>query len=138
MRPSGTVGAALLVLLAAHFPAGLALEEKKGKGVPAAPRPALRRPEDGFAFGRDRGRDTALRFWSVRACGGPRSELRARGSLCGTPRSARNFPHFPALPRGAGGRPGKCAPGASGRTGRTPATLRVPPGLPRTESSPDS
>ncbi|XP_036897009.1 epidermal growth factor receptor isoform X3 [Sturnira hondurensis] len=29
MRPSETVGAALLVLLAAHFPAGLALEEKK-------------------------------------------------------------------------------------------------------------
>lgn len=44
MRPSRTVGAALLVLLAAHFPAGLALEEKKGKGVPAALRPALRLP----------------------------------------------------------------------------------------------
>lgn len=40
MRPSWTVGAALLLLLAAHFPARRALEEKKGKGVPAAPRPA--------------------------------------------------------------------------------------------------
>lgn len=43
MRHSGTVGAALLVLLAAYFQASPALEEKKGKGVPAGPAPPLRR-----------------------------------------------------------------------------------------------
>lgn len=43
MRPSGTAGAALLVLLAAHFPASPALEEKKGKGETHRPRAASRR-----------------------------------------------------------------------------------------------
>lgn len=43
MRPSGTAGAALLVLLAAHFPASPALEEKKGKGESRRPRAASRR-----------------------------------------------------------------------------------------------
>lgn len=39
MRPSGTTGTALLLLLAALCAAGGALEEKKGKGVSAGPRP---------------------------------------------------------------------------------------------------
>lgn len=45
MRPSGTVGAALLALLAAHFQASPALEEKKGKGESRRPHAAARRAE---------------------------------------------------------------------------------------------
>lgn len=48
MRPSGTARTKLLVLLAALWAAGGALEEKKGKGVshrPAPPSSALAQPQ---------------------------------------------------------------------------------------------
>jgi hypothetical protein len=55
MRPSGTAGAALLVLLVALFQGSLALEEKKGKDASrrfprplrSAPSPQPPRPRSG-------------------------------------------------------------------------------------------
>ena len=87
MRLSGAGRAALLVLLAAHFQASLALEEKKGKDARAAVLPV----PGGRAF-RRAAEECASRF---RAAGQPRARDAGRGG----PRSPeRGFPlSSPAL-----------------------------------------
>lgn len=139
MRPSRTAGAALLVLLAAQFPARPALEEKKGKGVPAA-RCAAR---DG-RLGRDRGgtcRCVSAPGEPAAAGGGDGGRgLRGpgrgvRGS--GLPEALATF--LLSCPRArGGGRPGTCVPGpgASGRAAGVRTSPRGPRGLPAPRASP--
>lgn len=104
MRPSGTAGAALLLLLAAHFQTSPALEEKKGKGESRRPRAAAgpartrrtgsasRAARPSFpvslriscAAGRDRGRNWTFRFWAGRGRGGLGPEAPCAGQRgCG-------------------------------------------------------
>lgn len=139
MRPSGTVGAALLLLLAAHFPESPALEEKRGKGVSAAPRRRAPQPallscflEERLRFwpGPWEERDVSFLSWaSLRRPEEGRLRARAAGGVWGAPGALATFPrHFPASlsglgflerklvrsrgrsgPRGAGRRPGTCA-----------------------------
>lgn len=120
MRLSGAGRAALLVLLAAHFQASLALEEKKGKDARAAVLPV----PGGRAF-RRAAEECASRF---RAAGQPR----ARGAAG---RGARSAAFLSALLPSAGwtprrARPSTCAhslPGGRGGT-RCPPRSLGPPG----------
>lgn len=113
MRPSGTVGAALLLLLAAHFPESPALEEKRGKGVSAAPRrPAPQLAllscflEERLRFwpGPWEERDVSFLSWaSLRRPEEGKLRARAAGGVWGAPGALATFPrHFPAFLRGLG------------------------------------
>lgn len=86
MRPCGTAGAALLALLAAHFQASPALEEKKGKGEPRrrpALRPAFLFPEDRRISNRDRGRNRTFAAGPDEPAAAEAGRLRARAAGCG-------------------------------------------------------
>lgn len=119
MRPSRTAGAALLVLLAAQFPARPALEEKKGKGVPAA-RAAL--PGTGPRPGRGGTCRCVSAPGEPAAAGGGDQGAGCgdRGAGCGDRDSPKRsqLSYFPALARGAAGVPARASQVPGPRDGR--------------------
>lgn len=112
MRPSGTTGTSLLLLLASLCAAGGALEEKKGKGVSRWPAPPAESARRALAVGAglcdpaarpssavsqwDRGRNWTFRVWNGRNWGG-----RRKGDRVGDKRGCQHSVGTAAVRSGA-------------------------------------